>query len=76
MPRGRQIDNGQTALGQRNTGLGVPPYTVIIGAPMPDQVSHSPHDRSILPGRSGAAEKANDSAHAALSFARLSTTNY
>ena len=65
MPRRRQIDNGQTALGQRNTGLSVPPYTVIIRSPMPDQIGHSPHDRGILSRRSGAAEKANDSAHIA-----------
>jgi hypothetical protein len=43
---------------------------------MPDQVGHSPHDRGILPCRSGAAEKANDSAHIALSFAQLSTNKY
>src|SRR5260370_19025359 len=76
MPRRRQIDNGQTALGQHDTGLGVPPYTVIVGPPMPDQVSHSPHERGIMPRRSGAAEKANDSTHIVLSFTRISTNNY
>jgi hypothetical protein len=35
---------------------------------MRDQVGHTPRDGGILPGRSGAAEKANDSAHVAVIF--------
>ena len=63
MPCGRQIDNGQTALRQRDAGLGVRPYTVVVGSPMPEQVGHSPDHGGILSGGPCAAEKANDSAH-------------
>jgi hypothetical protein len=66
----RQVDNGQPTLRQRDAGLGIRPDAVIVRTAMPDQVSHSPRDDGVLRCRSGAAEKADDSAHMAPSSIR------
>src|SRR5207237_3412250 len=71
MPGGRQIDNRQPALRQRDAGLSIGPHAVIVRPAMPEQVGHPPRDEGILPCRASTSEKTGDSAHEGSSFARL-----
>ena len=60
---GRQIDDRQPPLRQRDAGLGIRPHAVIVRPAMPEQIGHPPHQGGILPCRSCAAEKTCNSTH-------------